>query len=306
MTDQKKVIVLILSYNGKLLLDEAISSYFSNPYANFKVVVIDNGSTDGTKEYVANKWPEVKILRTEKNLGYSGGFNFGLDYAFNHCKADYALITNNDVKADSQVIQSLVETAERDKTIGFVTGKVFYYDNPNILQTTGFELTDSTYWLFSHRGAKEKDNGQFEKIEELEFADDIFMLVRNEVFQDTYGYDTNFQFQAEQFDWQIRTKNKGYKIFYTPFARIWHKDSFTIGKLSPFKTYYNIRNTYILRMKYFNKEFIQRFSRWYLKNHFFKPFLRSMIKFQFNYAYMILKGYISAILWGLRNDKFYI
>ena len=77
-----KVIVLILSFNGKHLLDEAISTYLANNYKNFEVVVIDNGSIDGTKEWSEKNYPDVKVLHTKKNLGYSGGFNFGLEYAF--------------------------------------------------------------------------------------------------------------------------------------------------------------------------------------------------------------------------------
>ena len=74
-----KVIVLILSYNGKELLEESISSYFANDYPNFKVAVIDNGSSDGTQKYVKNNFPSVELMQIKKNRGYSGGFNFGLD-----------------------------------------------------------------------------------------------------------------------------------------------------------------------------------------------------------------------------------
>ncbi|MFW6224676.1 MAG: glycosyltransferase family 2 protein, partial [Bacteroidota bacterium] len=80
---QPSIIGLILSYNGKHLLEEAIPSYLDNDYSNFEVVVIDNGSTDGTKEWVNKNYPEVEVLRTEKNLGYAGGFNFGMEAAFN-------------------------------------------------------------------------------------------------------------------------------------------------------------------------------------------------------------------------------
>jgi len=126
-----KVIVLILSYNGKHLLEDGITSYFANDYPIFEIVIIDNGSTDGTKEWVEKNYTDVFVLRTEKNLGYSGGFNFGLDYAFNKKNADYVLITNNDVKADSKVISELVKVAVTDPIIGFVTGKVYYYDKPD-------------------------------------------------------------------------------------------------------------------------------------------------------------------------------
>jgi len=100
----KKVVILILSYNGKHLLKDSISSYLANDYPNFEVIVIDNGSKDGTKEWVEQNYPGIIVLRTEKNLGYSGGFNFGLDYAFNKKNADNVLITNNDVKADNKVL----------------------------------------------------------------------------------------------------------------------------------------------------------------------------------------------------------
>ena len=81
MTDSPYVIVLILTYNGKHLLEESIISYLKNSYLNFEVVVIDNGSTDGTQEYVRENHPEVTLLRIDKNRGYSGGFNFGIEYS---------------------------------------------------------------------------------------------------------------------------------------------------------------------------------------------------------------------------------
>lgn len=298
-----KVIVLILSFNGKHLLYDSITSYLLNDYQNYIIVVIDNGSTDGTKEYVEKNWTDVKVLRTVKNLGYSGGFNFGLDYAFNQHSADYVLITNNDVKADIFVISELVKVAQTDDKIGFVTGKVYYYEHPMILQTTGYELTNEKYWLFDHRGGKKKDVGQYEKIEELEFADDIFMLVKKEVYNRTKGYDTEFKFQAEQFDWQIRAKKDGFKIYYSPKAKIWHKDSMTIGKKSPFKTYYDIRNSYVVRLKHKDKNFMRSYSRWYFNNVVMKPMIKSLLKLRFLMAFVIFKGYLSAIIWGMRNNK---
>src|SRR5690606_19362833 len=134
-------------------------------YLNFEVAVVDNGSTDKTREWVESKWDNVKVLRTEKNLGYSGGLNFGMDYAFKGKNADYALITNNDVKADENVISELVKVAETNEMIGFVTGKVYYYDSPDVLQTVGY-YEDPVKWIGGHLGNREKDNGQFDIIEE--------------------------------------------------------------------------------------------------------------------------------------------
>ena len=205
--------VLILSYNGKHLLEESISSYLLNDYLDFSVIVIDNGSTDGTKEWVEKNFPEVYVLRTEKNLGYSGGLNLGLDYAFRKRNSDYVVITNNDVKADSKMISELVKIAETDNKIGFVTGKVYYYDNPGIFQTVGYKEEDKTGDV-SHIGRGEADTGQYDFVRELPSSDDIFMLVSKQVYTVVGGYDINFQFQCEQRDWQERAKKKGFKIFY--------------------------------------------------------------------------------------------
>lgn len=301
----KKVIVLILSYNGKHLLEDSISSYLMNDYPSYEIIVIDNGSTDGTKEWVKKNYPNVFVLRTEKNLGYSGGFNFGLDYAFNTKNADYVLITNNDVKADKKAISELVKLAETDPMIGFVTGKVYYYDKPDTLQTVG-KYEDPIRWNGEHIGNRQIDKGQFEQISERIFADDIFTLVSKKLYLETGGYDTTFRFQSEEYDWQARGKKLGYKIYYTPFAKIWHKESMTIGKNSAFKAYYDARNPMLVVLIHREADFFRK----YFWQHFKKGVMRSSLvtlkKIRPNVALSIWKGFISGISWGIKNKKFTI
>ena len=297
----KNVIVLILSYNGKHLLDDSISSYLDNDYSSFQVVVVDNGSTDNTKEYVESKWPEVKVLRTEKNLKYSGGFNFGLDYAFNKQKADYVLITNNDVLADKKIISSCVDIVENKPNVGFVIGKVYYFDNKDIFQTCGREW-DENNWRGKTIGFKEKDVGQYNEIKEVAWCDDIFWLVNGELYGKVGGYNVEFAFQAEDFEWQVRAKNEGYKIYYTPHAKLWHKESMTIGKVSAFKAYYDFRNPLIVHMMYrsFSEyKFYYRLKRKTL----FKTVIKSFVKFKLYYLFKCFQGFTSAISWGLKNNK---
>jgi GT2 family glycosyltransferase len=295
-----KVKVLILSYNGKHLLEESVSSYLSNDYPNFEVIVIDNGSTDGTKEWVEHNYPEVVVLRTEKNLGYSGGFNFGLNYAFIKSQAAYVLITNNDVKADSKVISELVKVAETDMMIGFVTGIVYYFDNPSTIQSAGYEQVDLKRYFYGHRGNKLKDIGAFDHIQELDFSDDIFMLVRRNLYISMGGYSDLIKFQGEQFEWQLRAKSKGFKVYFTPHSKIWHKESMTIGKNSVFKQFNNTKNTYLIRLLHKDREFILSFSLWYFFNGFFIPIIKNLVKFRIDMAIAILKGYLSALYYGIK------
>lgn len=299
---KKKVIVLILSYNGKHLLDESMQSYLDNDYTNFEVVVIDNGSNDGTFEYVNQNFPNVKVIRIKKNEGYSGGFNVGLKYAFNENNTDYVLITNNDVKADKKVISELVKVAETDSNIGFVTGKVYYYDNPSMLQTVG-KSADPIYWKGNHIGNLEYDKGQYDKVMERPFCDDIFWLVKKKLYEKTGGYDTTFFLQSEDYDWQARAKNYGYKIMYTPYAKIWHKDSMTIGRTSALKAYYDARNPMIVILKHKTPTFFRR----YFWQHFIKYICRGSAKviikeFDFRKALKMWCGFFSGLMWGFKNN----
>jgi GT2 family glycosyltransferase len=299
-----QVMVLILSYNGKPLLRDSISSYLKNDYPNFKVTVIDNGSRDGTAEYIKQEFPLVHLIRTENNLGYSGGFNLGLEYAFGKKKADYVLVSNNDVKADAKVISELVKVALTDDKIGFVTGKVFYFDQPDILQTVG-KREDPVRWNGGQIGKNEKDTGQYERVEERPFSDDIFTLVSKKLYDEIGGYDPTFFLQCEEFDWQARAKKAGYKIFYTPDARIWHKESMTIGKTSPLKSYYDARNPMIVILKYKSPSFYRR----YFWLHFCKDVCASSLRVIFRNleikkAYNIWAGFLSGLHWGFANKKY--
>jgi GT2 family glycosyltransferase len=296
-----EVIVLILSYNGKHLLDEAIRSYSLNKYENYTIVVIDNGSTDGSRDYIESNYPGVKVLRTDKNLKYSGGLNFGLQYAFTQQKADYVVITNNDVKADTELISSLIEVGVTDEAIGFVIGKVYYYDQPDTFQTVG-KKSDPVNWNAGHIGQGEVDTGQYDYIAQRDFCDDIYWLVSRKVYEKTGGYDTEFAFQGEDFDWQVRAKQAGYRIMYTPKAKLWHKESVTIGKSSPFKAYYDARNPLIIHMKYRTAPQFKKVFHTRLKANL-KLSIKMTIKFHWHYSFNTWRGMGSAIIWGIRNKK---
>lgn len=298
-----KIIVLILSYNGRHLLKEAISSYLNNDYPNFEVAVIDNGSIDGTEEFIGKNFCGVKVLRTEKNLGYSGGFNLGLDYAFCRENADYVLITNNDVKADGNVISELVKVALKDKRIGFVTGKVYYYNQPNVLQTVGKYL-DPIRWNGDHIGHGEVDKGQYEEVCERHFIDDIFALVSKRLYKKTGGYNTMFFLQGEEYDWQARARKLGFRVFYTPYAKIWHKDSMTIGKDSAEKAYYDSRNPMLVILLHKPPQFFRRYFWHHLLRDVIKGSLLSLKQVKISAFLAKWHGFLSGVGWAIKNKKF--
>lgn len=293
-----------MNYNGLVLLKEAIESYLENDYQNFQIVVIENGSKDGSYEYLKSYYPEITTIKLEKNHGYSGGFNYGLDYAFNQANADYVIVTNNDVKADKHLITSLVDCSLRNQDGGFIVGKVYYYDFPTILQTVG-KKEDKVLWKGGHIGNKEEDYGQYDIEAERFFADDIYTLVTKNLFRQVGGYDTNFFLQSEEFEWQARAKKKGFKIYYTPNAKLWHKDSFTIGKESALKVYYNTRNPMLVILLHKKPEFFRIYFRYYFNRVVLKTSLGFLVNEKdLKKFFSVWFGFCSGMSWGLRNKKF--
>jgi GT2 family glycosyltransferase len=244
-----RVFVLILSYNGKRWLEECLPSVLNMHYPNFEVVVIDNGSTDGTMEYLQNEFPEVQTVVIHPNVGYACGFNAGLEYAAER-GAEYFLVMNNDTVIDRGALTALVETAMTKDRAGFITGKVYFYDHPEILQTVG-KQEDRIVWNGKEIGWWEKDVGQYETTTERVFADDVFTLVSRKMYDEVGGYDPAFFLQCEEWDWQIRAKKKDWRIYYTPYAKLWHRVSATTGGLgSPTIGYFLYRNRIVVIAKH--------------------------------------------------------
>ena len=130
MSLNPEVCIIILNWNGKELLKDCLSSLLKlTGYPNYKVIVVDNGSTDGSLEYVKKNFPQVDVLPLDKNYGFAKGNNKGIKYALKKYKPRYILLLNNDTKIiQRDWLTKLVETAESDKKIGIVVPKLIYTD----------------------------------------------------------------------------------------------------------------------------------------------------------------------------------
>jgi len=292
-----KVVIVTLNWNGLHDTLECVESLFKCDYPPFEIVVVDNGSSDGSVRVLSQKYKErIKVIANQANLGYSQGMNRGLEYAFGDLNADYCLVMNNDTRADSGFIRALVDTALRHEDNGFVTGKVFYYDNPDILQTVGKKYHPLTL-NGGHIGRNERDTGQYDTETELAFCDDIFWLVNRKVWEAVGGYDPEFFLQAEDFEWQIRAKKAGFKIYYSPNAKIWHKESMKLGKASPRKLFYDIRNPIIAVYKHQDREFCRKYFRYYLVNKVILPIIRNLLRLKLRNVLAIKTGFLSFLIW---------
>jgi GT2 family glycosyltransferase len=297
-----RVFVLILNYNGRELTIECVDSVLRSRYPHTTVVVIDNGSGDGSVAALKERFGDrIVVLENRANLGYSRGFNVGLKYAFEENGADYCLVMNNDTVLDPASIEAMVAAAGRDPMIGFVTGKVFFYDQPNILQTVG-KMEDPVRWNGEHIGFGEVDRGQYDEVAERVFADDIFTLVRKRLYEEVGGYSSLFFLQGEEYDWQARAKAHGYKIVFTPHARLWHKVSMTLGRNSAKKAYYDSRNPMLVILLHKPPEFFRHYF-WRHVMSIAVTSIRYAGYLRFNNALKSVLGVISGLLWAGVNRK---
>lgn len=298
------VYVLILNWNGKSLTIDCVDSVLKSDYANYRVLVIDNGSTDGSVVDFRKRFGTgIEIIENGKNLGYAEGFNAGLNHAFSTGGADYCLVMNNDTVIDRSAISEYVKVAETDEMIGFVTGKVYFFDHPNVLQTVGMHY-DPIRWRGEHIGRNEIDIGQYDEVCERVFADDVFTLVRRSMYEATGGYNSLFFLQSEETDWQARAKEYGYKIVYTPHARLWHRVSITIGKDSALKAYYDARNPMLVILLHKPANFFRRYFWNYLRYDILRSTLVYLRRGRVSHAIAKWRGLISGLNWGLHNKRF--
>jgi GT2 family glycosyltransferase len=297
-----KVYIITLNWNGKDDTLECLASLKKLDYPNYVIVVVDNGSIDGSASAIRAQFPEVTIIENRENLGYARGFNTGLQYAYEQ-GADYFLILNNDTIVDPQAVSELVKAAQGNEKIGFVTGKVYWYTKPEILQTVGkYRDPKKIVGGLVLVGSGEIDHGQYEKEQEYDFVDDVFLLVNREVYETVGGYDSHFFLYYEETDWCARVRKAGYSILFTPKARIWHKGNVGGPSIpSPLRQYYFTRNEIIFLKRNSPAPKFAKIVRLYLWEHT-DAILRLIKHGKFKHASAHLRG-ISAGLWCIWQDS---
>lgn len=251
------VAIITLNYNQNDYTIKCVESILKSKYANFKLFLIDNGSTEYNYNVLKKSISinhKIELCRIDKNRGYVGGINYGLKIA-NLNNPDYYLIMNNDTIIDENAISELVRTNQYFKNKAIVSGKVYHYDKPNILQDIGLVFSNKKALKFSRIGLDEQDRGQYDQVVERDLLDDVFWLFSSNLYNSIGGYSTYFWFNAEQADFGLRAKKNGYKLIFTPEAKLWHKGSISIGgrDRNPKLAYWHVQSTLIFRYLHLSK-----------------------------------------------------
>jgi GT2 family glycosyltransferase len=241
VTKLPQVTIIVLNWNGLNDTLDCLESLDQLDYENYEVVVVDNGSVDGSVPVIREQFPGVTIIETGENLGYAGGNNVGLRYAMVQ-GADYALLLNNDTVVDPTFLRILVDAAEVDPAVGIAGPTICYQERPDIIWSAGGAIDwqrGSTRMV----GLDERDEGQFgAEPRPVDFVTGCAMLVRRAVMEQVGLLDERFFAYYEETEWCVRVTRAGYKILHVPLAQMWHKISPSARADSPLVHYYMTRN----------------------------------------------------------------
>lgn len=242
-----KISVVIPTHNLKREAIKCAGSVLESSYQNKDVIVVDNGSTDGTSEVMRQKFPHIKLVRSEKNLGVCGGRNLG----FKSVSSDsqYVLFLDHDIFLEKDAIGKLLEVAVADPKVGIVTGKIYYSDDPTIIWAAGTSINLISGKVSFNGG---KDNGQFDEVKEVQVAPSI-IFAKRELLDKIGGFDESLFATYEDTDFCFRARKAGYKVIYTPYARAHHSiplDHWESMERLLSSTYYVARNRVIFMRKH--------------------------------------------------------
>jgi hypothetical protein len=246
-----QVIVIILNWNGKDDTIECLESLRQITYANHEILLVDNGSTDGSAAYFREKAPDLSILENGTNLGFAEGNNVGIRWALSR-GADYVLLLNNDTVVDKNFLQELVDVTEKDRRIGFVGPKIYHYDYNGRRDVISFAGAKFRIWRGQvHRFcANTVDEGQCDSEREVDSIEGSCLLVRTDVIKKVGLLNSDYYLYWEDTEWCIRGRNAGYKAVYVPGAKIWHKVGMRVSGKRDTAYYYGGRNRVLLVKQY--------------------------------------------------------
>ena len=245
----KKIAVVILNWNGVRLLEQFLPSVMSySPEAT--IYLADNASTDSSIEFVKTNYPDIKIIQNEGNFGYAQGYNVALKYV----EEPYFCLLNSDVEVTENWLKPILEIFEKEKNIAIIQPKILDFKNKSLFEYAGAAggFIDKYGYPYC-RGrifeTVEKDNGQYDDFSEIFWASGACFFIRKEVFNQLGGFDESFFAHQEEIDLCWRSKNAGYKTYYTFQSIIYHVGGATLKESNPKKTFLNFRNSLLMLVK---------------------------------------------------------
>ena len=248
-TPLPRVLIIIVNWNGRDDLLELLASIknLNYPKDNYKIMVIDNGSSDGSQTAISQSFPDVYLLENKRNIGYVKAVNQGIANGLNTA-VDYIWIFNNDVTVEENSLKRLVEAGQQDENIGVIAPVIYSYNSPEKIDNVGYKIN---FWI-----------GRLKK---LKFGRDVFQnyndtyaevdsqlgcstLIKSTVFKMVGNFQAIYNLYFEETDFNIRARKKGFRVVVVKDAKVWHKTASTMNKFILRRAYLLVRNLLLFEL----------------------------------------------------------
>lgn len=235
-----KVSIAIVNFNGEALLRKNLPDVLRQDYQDFEIIVVDNGSTDGSVKLLEEEFPEVRVVRLEQNAGFAAGVNRAVETS----SSDYVATLNNDARPYLDWLSNLVTFAEENPDFGMFASKMVFDHDPAIINSAGISL--DLAGIAWDRMVGDRDGGPSQEI----FGPSAgAALYRRKLFDDVGGFDESFFAYLEDVDLAWRARLAGWRCWYVATAAVRHEHSATAIEGSPFKNFHLGRNKILSILK---------------------------------------------------------
>lgn len=291
------VAIILVNWNGYEHSSQCLKSLRKVDYSNFKVVLVDNASQDGSGQRLAKEFEEVAFIQNAENLGFTGGNNAGIEYAVAH-KFDYTMLLNNDTVVEPDFLKILVDRIESNTKVAAIQPKILYLTKREKIWNAGgryLQISGSPLTI----GENKVDSGQYDAARETDWITGCCFMVRTSVIREVGMLTTKFFIYYEDVDWSLRIREYGYSLFFEPKAVIYHEAGMSNkkrvkgkeGYVNPIVHYLDARN---------HIWFMKRYTPWYFSA---TAFLFQAAKFAGYLGYFIVRRRFNKAKFFLRGVK---
>jgi GT2 family glycosyltransferase len=223
--------VVIVTWNNANDIVDCIKSIIDTNYINYKIIVVDNDSSDNTVDLVKQNFPDIDILPQSQNKYFTGGVNIGINFAIQKYNAQFIFILNPDTIVDSNIFDVMSNCINADDSIGIVGPKIKYLPKDlNTIYSAG--VVYDGFKIATQIGNKELDNGQYDKSDFLDCVEGTCLLLRVTMLNEIGLLWERLKMYSEDVELCIRARKKGWEIFYTHETTVWHKHALSINNNS--------------------------------------------------------------------------
>lgn len=290
--------IITINYNSLDVTMQLLASLEHSTYKNFEVIVVDNNSRIKPAEQIHKNYPGVKVIESDTNLGFAGGNNLGLHAA----TGDYIFYVNNDTELVPGCMEMLINTALKLPDLGAISPKFHYYHTDKLIEYAGYSQINRFTARNKAVGGHLIDDGSYTGLIETNYAHGGGMLVPRKVIDEVGPMSDVFFLYYEEMDWCERIRNAGYKIYCQRDTLIYHKESASVGRLNPLKTYYLNRSRILFMRRNYRGLKLIPFALFF-----------TFISFPKNVFYYLVKGnkhhltaFLRSVLWHFSPKYTYL